>query len=98
MTNRRGFLSALAVASPATAELIANLPEVGAVARLEVEPDSVLVFTFPGHLSEMNHADITRTIDLALGPPGARPKILILDSGVTLQQISGKGLSKRRIK
>jgi hypothetical protein len=87
-SNRRGFLGALAAASPAVANLLKDVPEVKAVERITPEPNTGFVLSFPSQLSGKNIERIQTMWKHVFAQAGIdAPFLLILDGGATLEAI-----------
>jgi hypothetical protein len=90
--GRRGFLAALALASPAAAEVLERVGEVKSVEFLSADPESIIVLSFPEPLCAEAYQSVRQGLKStfeSLGMP--EQKLMILDGGITLQVIQGKG-------
>lgn len=87
-SGRRGFFGTI-LGGAAAAELLANVPEPSKVERIEPplpSEKSVFVMTFAGYLEAQAYQHIQQVWKMAFAPDPA-PKLLILEEGMTLQQM-----------
>jgi uncharacterized protein YodC (DUF2158 family) len=82
--TRRGFLAALAVSSPAAAELLKDVPEVKSAEILTVTPETVVVLRYHSMLSDRAKDHLKKSFDEAL--PGVR--VVILEDGMDVKVLS----------
>jgi hypothetical protein len=85
--NRRGFLGALAVACPATAKLLENVPEVESINRITPSTDSIYVLSTEEHMTDEAYCNIQKAWSMAFEGITA-PKLLILDFGMHLEKLT----------